>query len=524
MDLEAKTIYTVVVADDEEELLEAVCQMVPWEEIGFRLVGSAGNGLDALELVEQMQPDLLLTDIHMPFISGVNLAKQVRELHPLTQIAFLSGYDDFEYAQKAIEYNIISYLLKPISMQELTSALREMHGKIQENYNRLLPRGRREQSHSELLLSLLLDNFPKTKEEANEMRTALTAAGILEAGQGELSLTVLAGRLERDGKNCTNMEFANTVDMVLRKYFSSFSVYSGGRIFTLAVGAERFEQINLAVQELNESARRVLNLSCNVGVSRTVHKLGHVGNAAREAVDALRFAGNYGGIHPYASLLDNEKGETPDLAGLPSQLENLLRTGTRSRLEQYLDKVMGNSRRAGNLAALQCLSTALRVLHCSFPKETVATVCGRCNLLDSQKICGGRELEENVKALCLLVRDRLEQLNSEGVSLQCNQAMEAINREYMNEDLSLSSVSARLHVSPNYLSANMKKYVGDTFINLLIKRRMEAAHDLLSNRSMKIYEVAQMCGYSDQHYFSYCFKKYYGVSPIKLRQQEEGTV
>ena len=523
MDLERKTTFTVVVADDEAELLEAVCQMVPWEKIGFRLVGSAGNGLDALELVEQMQPDLLLTDIHMPFISGVNLAKQVRELHPLTQIAFLSGYDDFEYAQKAIEYNIISYLLKPISMQELTAALEEMHGKIQENYNRLLPRRTGEQSHAELLLSLLLDNFPKNREEENELRGALVAAGILEAGQSELSLTVLAGRLERDGKNCTNPEFANTVDMVLRKYFSSFSVYSGGRIFTLAVGADRFEQINLAVQELHESARRVLNLSCNVGVSRTVHKLSHVGSATREAVDALRFAGNYGGIHPYASLLDDEKGEMPDLAGLPSQLENLLRTGSRSKLEQYLDKVM-STRRAGELAALQCLSAALRVLHCSFPAETVATICGRCNLLDCQQVCGGRELEENVKALCLLVRDRLEQQNSEGVSLQCNQAMEAINQEYMNEDLSLSSVSARLHVSPNYLSANMKKYVGDTFINLLIKRRMEVAHDLLANRSMKIYEVAQMCGYSDQHYFSYCFKKYYGVSPIKLRQSEEGTV
>ena len=87
--------------------------MIPWEELGFRLAGSAGNGLDALQLVEKYEPDLLLTDIRMPFISGIELARQVREVRPATNIAFLSGYDDFAYAQQAIQYNIISYMLKP---------------------------------------------------------------------------------------------------------------------------------------------------------------------------------------------------------------------------------------------------------------------------------------------------------------------------------------------------------------------------------------------------------------------------
>jgi len=93
----------------------------------------------------------------------------------------------------------------------------------------------------------------------------------------------------------------------------------------------------------------------------------------------------------------------------------------------------------------------------------------------------------------------------------------------MDEDLSLNAVSERLHVSPNYLSANMKKYTGDTFINLLIKRRMEAALTLLQSGSLKVAEVAGRCGYSDQHYFSYCFKKYHGVSPARLRREEAGT-
>ena len=90
-----QTIYTVVVADDEDELRQAVCTMIPWEELGFRLVGDASNGLDALELVEKLEPDLLLTDIRMPFISGIELARQVREIRPARHRACLSGSDDF---------------------------------------------------------------------------------------------------------------------------------------------------------------------------------------------------------------------------------------------------------------------------------------------------------------------------------------------------------------------------------------------------------------------------------------------
>ena len=132
-------IFTIVVADDEEELREAVCRLVDWKAAGFELLGSAGNGLDALQMVEQLQPDLLLTDIQMPFITGTALARQVRQLQPLIQVAFLSGYDDFEYARSAIDSQVISYLLKPISMAELTEALRDIHRKMEDRFRAFAP-------------------------------------------------------------------------------------------------------------------------------------------------------------------------------------------------------------------------------------------------------------------------------------------------------------------------------------------------------------------------------------------------
>ena len=157
-----KNLYTVVVADDEDELREAVCAMIPWEALGFHLVGSASNGLDALELVEQLEPDLLLTDIRMPFITGIELARQVREIRPAMHIAFLSGYDDFEYAKQAIQYNIISYMLKPLTMDGLAAELKSIHERIDHQYASLRRSGIVQEDRASFLIPLVLDHGENT--------------------------------------------------------------------------------------------------------------------------------------------------------------------------------------------------------------------------------------------------------------------------------------------------------------------------------------------------------------------------
>ena len=168
--MRSKTLYTVIVADDEDELREAVCSMIPWEEYGFKLVGSASNGLDALQLVEKLEPDLLLTDIRMPFISGIELARQVREVRPATNIAFLSGYDDFEYAKQAIQYNIISYMLKPLTMEGLGAELRNIRQKIDAQFamfRQAPPRADGPDLRAAMLMPLVLDEFAEPEGDAH---------------------------------------------------------------------------------------------------------------------------------------------------------------------------------------------------------------------------------------------------------------------------------------------------------------------------------------------------------------------
>lgn len=508
-----KERYTVVVADDEAELLDAVCQMIRWEDIGFTLVGSAGNGLDALQLVEQLQPDLLLSDIHMPFISGVELARQVRALRPMTHIAFLSGYDDFEYAQKAIEYNVISYLLKPIGMADLTEALKEMHKKIRLRYQALQSPRTERPGWEPFLLPLLLDDFTEAGELSEASLAAAARAAALFPDLPAPRLLVLASRM---GEEAATAELAGSVDLILSSYYPARSLAAGRQVLTLLASDGDFDRLPIALDELVQAVGRVWGLSCATGVSRPFEHWTQCHAAAREAVDALRFAAP--GAQGLRQLPQPETAvRCPvDYAALPDRLESLLRTATPAELQRFLLTLREGME---DVALLQVLATALRILSTTASEEQIRDLRRRCRLEESA-FAAVPEVERWRRAiqLCLGAQELLAGQRRDGVSLLCGKALEDINLHYMDELLSLGSVSERLHVSPNYLSANMKKYAGDTFINLLIKKRMEVAGDLLKTTNLKIHEVAKRCGYSDQHYFSYCFKKYYGVSPMALRR------
>lgn len=163
-------MYTVIVADDETELRQALVARTPWADCGFEVVGEASNGAEALEMVERLQPDLLLTDIRMPFLSGIALARETREVCPATQIAFLSGYDEFAYAQQAIQYNIIRYMLKPISSIELVKQLREIHQEIKKQREQIAHGRVRHLHPNDFVIPLLLGTEThQTSDSAEEM-------------------------------------------------------------------------------------------------------------------------------------------------------------------------------------------------------------------------------------------------------------------------------------------------------------------------------------------------------------------
>lgn len=401
-----QNLLSVVVADDEQELLGAVCQLIDWAGIGFKLVGRASNGLDALQLVEELQPDFLLTDIHMPFISGTALAAQVKAVQPLIQVAFLSGYDEFEYAQQGIASEVIAYLLKPISMAQLTQELIEIHRKIEKKQADFSAARQDVSNHQAVAAAMLLDCYFYAGRVEN--LKALSRMGL--APESIRSVTVAAlSCADADAQACQTA--LGAAEKFLSRQYPCRGFCSAGRIVLLLTSENGFLQLHAAIDELRRALKRLLDLDVSAGISKEHAPDADFHEAYKEAMEALKTA------------------------------------------------------------------------------ETESGFCAA----DGQS----------------------------GIDQLCGRVLQIIDKEYMDETLTLQSVSDRLHVSASYLGPNIKKNAGDTFINLLIRKRMAVALNLLQSSDSRIAEIARRCGYSDQSYFGYCFKKFYGVSPAKMRQERE---
>ena len=401
-----QNLLSVVVADDEQELLGAVCQLIDWAGIGFKLVGRASNGLDALQLVEELQPDFLLTDIHMPFISGTALAAQVKAVQPLIQVAFLSGYDEFEYAQQGIASEVIAYLLKPISMAQLTQELIEIHRKIEKKQADFSAARQDVSNHQAVAAAMLLDCYFYAGRVEN--LKALSRMGL--APESIRSVTVAAlSCADADAQACQTA--LGAAEKFLSRQYPCRGFCSAGRIVLLLTSENGFLQLHAAIDELRRALKRLLDLDVSAGISKEHAPDADFHEAYKEAMEALKTA------------------------------------------------------------------------------ETESGFCAA----DGQS----------------------------GIDQLCGRVLQIIDKEYMDETLTLQSVSERLHVSASYLGPNIKKNAGDTFINLLIRKRMAVALNLLQSSDSRIAEIARRCGYSDQSYFGYCFKKFYGVSPAKMRQERE---
>lgn len=404
--MDKQNLLSVVVADDEQELLGAVCQLIDWAGIGFKLVGRASNGLDALQLVEELQPDFLLTDIHMPFISGTALAAQVKAVQPLIQVAFLSGYDEFEYAQQGIASEVIAYLLKPISMAQLTQELIEIHRKIEKKQADFSAARQDASNHQAVAAAMLLDCYFYTGRVEN--LKALSRMGL--APESIRSVTVAAlSCADADAQACQTA--LGAAEKFLSRQYPCRGFCSAGRIVLLLTSENGFLQLHAAIDELRRALKRLLDLDVSAGISKEHAPDADFHEAYKEAMEALKTA------------------------------------------------------------------------------ETESGFCAA----DGQS----------------------------GIDQLCGRVLQIIDKEYMDETLTLQSVSERLHVSASYLGPNIKKNADDTFINLLIRKRMAVALNLLQSSDSRIAEIARRCGYSDQSYFGYCFKKFYGVSPAKMRQERE---
>lgn len=523
-------MYSVVIADDEQQLRQAMVEGVRWEECGFEIIGQAENGLEALELVEQLEPDLVVTDIKMPLMSGLELARNIRESCPATQIVILSGYDDFEYAQLAIQYNIVRYLLKPLSASEMEAELHTIRQALDRRFSEMrgfqsedLETVTKRLKITEFLLPLLMGSSEKSPEETSLNRRA-AEIGLLAPDTTPRFGIVVSKFKGTDGKYCTDVSHVQFVNAIFGQYGRVESFLLNGRIATLFFleDGDYMEQLRLPLKELMQSAQRMFTQQCTIGVSRECTGFSKCGSAYFEAVTARRYTADGSGAIRF--IADQERGSKFEFDYVEKtvfRLEHLLKVGEKQKLSEFFEDLYNSEESSKNLdyLVIQILATVYRTVSAVSDKQAVAELVAANPIYSKAAFYDSHEnIKSDLGKLCEDAREILSRNRKQDSEILCDRVEEIIDQEFSKESLSLTEVSARLSVSPNYLSTLIKKVKQKNFVTLLTERRMKEAYDLLTLSALKILEISEKCGYSDQHYFSYCFKKYYGLSPNKMRE------
>ena len=543
----------IFLAEDEVVVRETIKRMIPWEELGFELVGEAADGEMALPLLIRQQPDLLITDIKMPFMDGLTLARLAKKEIPGLKVVILSGYDDFNYAKQAIGIGVEDYLLKPITKNALIERLSEIrsryeHEKTQKEYYEKFQRemqayeknssrdffealvggsmdmmevykraeklgldivaeaynvliftmncdedfsGQRDEYSSWEAESLeLLENFFAGHSSAMLFRSNIFSYGVLLKGQRET--------IEENTRACVDE---------IRKILSR---QDGRREWFLAVGqsVERLSQIQKSYHTASRAFSQRYLYDENILYYDEMETMEHPGGQAETEDNAYLQKVDVNALNP---------------AILQKFLSNGLQEETENFVKDYFYAIGQEPMESLVFRNYVILNVRFSVI--SFIKG-LGCDTNEMESADTEEVLAesGKNMESAIayakKMISQAIEIRDQNSGNKNRSI-LKTAVDFIDSHYMDEEISLNRVAHAANVSANHFSALFSQNMGQTFIEYLTSLRMNKAKELLRCTGMRSSEIAGEIGYKDAHYFSYLFKKTQGMTPSDYRKARE---
>ncbi len=552
----------VFLVEDEYAIREGIKKSVDWEGDGFVLVGEAGDGEVAFPKIVKEKPDILITDIRMPFMDGLELSRLVKKELPDIRIVVLSGYDDFNYAREAISIGVEEYILKPVSGDNLMGKLKEIAENIRAKRSEEEVREKYLKDREEIrileqqkFLHDIIDgklSVSDSVQNGKELGIDITAAFYSVVLMQVFPKQDTSGAI--DSYSSVKEEIYKTIR---EKYIGDSDVYlyeQVGDVLCFLEKSDSLEEIRDNIDKRILSIEEYLagypEMIYFISVGKPVERIRDVNASYSDA--GKKFAERYmlEGSFVFRTEGEEEKslqkitksegagaGAEPitdiDIknidVGTVSRLSfyNFLKQGSLSEIEDFIEEYfvsMGPDsmesmilRQYVLVESLLCSVALLESVGVS--KDESVDILG--DLSDPVKYNTSPDTaKEYLKSLLRKMIEYRNTLSNQKYSEIISKAQQFILENYQNEDMSLLTVSAHVNVSSNHFSAIFRKETGETFIDYLTGVRMEKARELLVSTSMKTSDVGFEVGYHDPHYFSYIFKKTHGMSPKEYRKSK----
>lgn len=536
-------MYRILLVDDEILVRDAIRENIDWEGLDCELAGDCQNGQEAAEFVKKNQVDIVLTDICMPYMDGMELSHFLHDNYPDIVIVIFSGFGEFEYAKKAIQYNVSEYMLKPITAMELTGVIKKMKEKVDQckaektKLENLTKASENYRKNAQIIRSKAIEALVNCTRDVEESLEQLKGMGIsLEASNYRVAvfdMDLYSDMYQLDVKKRQEsalMAFVlyNVSNEIVGREGAGLAYQEGGsRVCVLFQGSRTKEfahRIKSVCREIQQKVKEVIGIEVSMGIGSWVRNPEQLLLSHDLAEKAIQYRYLLGGN----LLMDMEECRTDQSISLQDSLNkfiNALKTGKKESMELTLARMEEEIK-----GALVDKSRA-----CIYLQQIIRAVGSACMAVvtDIDAIVRDREMllqkvmEQNtfqqaislVKDYATRAFEELLNLNSSSGQRQALLALDYIHNNYMDPELSLNDICSYLNISTSYFSTIFKEVTGETFMEVLIRTRMEKAKELLLNTTMKNYEIAEKVGFSDPHYFGISFKKMTGKTPTEYARE-----
>jgi|GEM_PF-57322 len=516
--------YTVLLVDDERLILDGITRMVDWSSLRTELAGTARNGLEAYERIRERTPDIVISDIRMPGMDGLELVAKTCETHPGVRFILLSGYGEFEYARQAMQYGVRHYLLKPTSETKIAQALREV---VEE-----LERGEEREAFVRQMNQRLAKVMPHVKEQVlkefviNKTYGRQDWAYYRGLFRLEMDRPVRLVLLKPEGAFEYEHLFAlkNIAEETLGSALLGTTI--GDHALVLIEDDEDPRELHRKLGRVRRTFRDYYKMDVTVALSEAGDIAG-ARNLYQQTLQCLhhRFYLDEGGLITYSDTLAAPSEREEAFEFDEERLILSVRSGHVADAERSVADFFARLKKAQlsidltRSYVIQLYVSLLRLV----PKEMnegyrhIARIADMNSLQAMQTFLGTKVRD--------IARHHFEQ-NTVRHTAIVRRVLDIIEANLANADLSLSLVAGEmLYMNPDYLGKLFKKETGEKFSQYVMKRRIKKAVELIAEQpDIKIYELAERVGYGDNpQYFSQVFKKVMGCSPTEYMRAPEGA-
>lgn len=526
----------LLIVDDEEEIREGISQTIPWEKYQISLVGQAANGQEALNLIRDTRPDIMLLDIKMPVVNGLDVLERLSQFAPKPQVIILSGYDDFSYCQNALKKGAVDYLLKPCHPREIIDIVTKIRDDIltKEEENQRLEKLRKQfRENLDLLREKLVIYLART--ENPDVKIGSEKWRLYEMGIAPENIGIALIRIDRHGYResleLEKLAVRNRVQEILNvdPAIPCFLCDHDDDLLILWEYNPGYEEnFHSRLEELRRSIEENFTFTVTVGLGTVVSSFAELYHGYNSALLALEHSFWLGTnrVIDYCQVEPEEE----EAVNFPSTEEEAIlyciRTNNNEQIEAAVNsffKAVAGSGEGYGKTGKDCLLKLVTALFCS-----VFHVCVERGL-NTEEVFGSdlsildelsrMETIDDLRQKVIAIFKKILSLSSVHKSSWkvVAKALQFMDEHYM-EDLRLETVAQNVYVSPGYLSALFTRELQKNFVCCLHEIRISKAKILLRNEHIKIYEVATSVGYNSEKYFSQIFKKLVGMTPNQYRE------